>query len=343
MRTWSRPAKRWGSSRQNEGRVVSSIHSGVPARAAEQVIEPRDALGVGPLGVLDADDDRRALAREPDDDLRHREPERVARGAGVGHLGQRLVREEVREHLDASLGLEHHLGDRRARDGDVRGARVLERGALGHARDLAREIRQRRRAGDSCRRSRTRRGARARPTSATRCAGAPRDEDASCRCPERPVSVTSTRRPIVERALERRDDLRELGLASHERRAAQARRACPTCGAADERGAVVADLELVAAAGELGGRRVEEHLPALRVAREGRGAVDDLADGARAALDARTARGDADRGVDLGEPQREIDGARGLVAQRAARRRGARRSRRRRARWPRRRARAGAR
>ncbi len=100
-------------------------------------------------------------------------------------------------------------------------------------------------------------------------------------------------RLVVDAPLEGRDDLRELGLATHEGRAADV--LAPTAQRrADHGAAVAAELQLVAPARQLGGRRVREHLSARGVARERRRAVDDLA-GRPRAVDARAARRDRPR------------------------------------------------
>ena len=76
----------------------------------------------------------------------------------------------------------------------------------------------------------------------------------------------------------------------------------PRTGVPDDGAAVAAQLQLVAPARQLRRRRVGEHLPAHGVAREGGGAVDDLA-GRPRAVDARPPRRDADGRVELGDPQ----------------------------------------
>ena len=62
IRTWSRPSKRAGSSRQSVGRAAARTQTGAPGGAREEVVDPRQALGVGPLRVLEDDDERAACA-----------------------------------------------------------------------------------------------------------------------------------------------------------------------------------------------------------------------------------------------------------------------------------------
>ena len=104
-------------------------------RATEEVVEPREGLEVGPLRVLDGDDERRLL-RDAHGHVGERHPQRVTRGAGVDALGQRLVGDEARDEVararadDVDLR-EQHVGG---------GHRVFEAGALGDAGDPARDV-----------------------------------------------------------------------------------------------------------------------------------------------------------------------------------------------------------
>ncbi len=91
-----------------------------PVGAAEEVVDPGDGLGIRPLRVLD-EHGAGLRGGGAEDELRHREPQRVARAAGVDALREGLVRQEAREQpplLVVQLALRH------------RGLRLLARGPL---------------------------------------------------------------------------------------------------------------------------------------------------------------------------------------------------------------------
>jgi len=112
------------------------------------------------------------------------------------------------------------------------------------------------------------------------------------------------------------EELPELRLAADERRAGDLLALCRELGQ-DQRRAVVARRELVAPARQFAGGRVDQDLPALRVAGQRRRAVDDLALRPRA-IDARAAGRDADLRRGPRQTQAQLDRARRLVAQRFA-------------------------
>ncbi len=103
MRTWSRPSKREGSSRHSVGLAPREDAHGSPGAARQKVVDPRQALAVRPLRVLEHDD-QRVVARHAHGHVGEHEPQRVARAARVVDLGQRLVRDEAREQLARRLG-----------------------------------------------------------------------------------------------------------------------------------------------------------------------------------------------------------------------------------------------
>ena len=156
----------------------------------------------------------------------------------------------------------------------------------------------------------------------------------------RPQHRDDDGRRVLHRPLEGAQHLPELPLAPGERGAAD-HLAPALHRLADDGRTVAANHELVAPSRELGRRGVDEHLAALRVAREGGGPVDDLAGGARP-VDARASGRDPDAGASLRE-RASPDRWRAWPRRRAPwSRRGGRRWRRRRARSPRPRAPAGA-
>ncbi len=105
-------------------------------RAGEQVVDPRQALDVGPLHVFENDDER-VVPGHPDDHVGQDEPQGVARAARVVDLGEGLVGDEAGDELARRV---------RARDlaeGDEhvgRVERLLQRRALGDAGEPAREF-----------------------------------------------------------------------------------------------------------------------------------------------------------------------------------------------------------
>jgi hypothetical protein len=69
--------------------------------AGQEMIEPGQALGVGPLRVFDPEHERRLLGNAKGG-LRQCDPQRIARPTGIFPLRQRLVGHELPEQADRS-------------------------------------------------------------------------------------------------------------------------------------------------------------------------------------------------------------------------------------------------
>src|SRR5690606_20734717 len=66
--------------------------------AAGEVVEPENTFGVGPLQVFD--DERDGLVRQDlGDDIRHRDPERIAERVGAHGPTERLIAEQLAQEL----------------------------------------------------------------------------------------------------------------------------------------------------------------------------------------------------------------------------------------------------
>ena len=146
-----------------------------------------------------------------------------------------------------------------------------------------------------------------------------RDEGGSCRCTRGTGQRDQDRGRVTSTHLS--------NAAASPPRASSTSRPTNRCPAYDlassaerrpyDRATVAAELKLETAARQFRRRRVGEDLTPDRVARESGGAVDDLAGGPRS-VNARSSRRDPDRCVDLRDPEAEIEGAQGFVAQRLA-------------------------
>ncbi len=285
--------------------------NGASGRTREKVVDPREALGVGPLGVLE-DHDEGLSPRDAQSHVGEHEPQGVARAAGVVELRQRLVGRQTREELARRV----RARDLAHGDKDVgRVERLLERSSLCDSCQAARDIRhdaERLALGERL----ASRDENLRPSRVTRDSReglAPQPGLADAR---RPSDGDDDGCLVVGASLEGTDDLRELRLPSHEGRAADDL-APAAQRLADHRAAVASQLKLEASSRELRRRRVRQHLSARGVAGEGGRAVDHLPRRARA-VDARAPGRDAHSGVELGDAKPEVERPRCLVAERLA-------------------------
>ncbi len=295
---------------------------GLAVGAGEEVVDPGDGLRVRPLRVLDQDGARAGRAGA-EDQLGHREPERVARAARVHPLREGLVGEQAGEQ--ALVVDEPSLGDR------VLG--LLVGGALGQAEQRAEgvgrhaerlpaaeglapdEHEPRRAQSDRERRA----GALGAACFSARDRFSARDEARQDELPAEAALADARRagdgdhdgRGVLDAAVVRRRRHDELRVAPDEGR--ERARIAPEDEAHDPEGGAREGLELEAPAREVGRVRVDEEPAGPGVARERRRVVDHLARGA-GAIDPHPARRDADACAARAQGQPQLQRAGGLVA-----------------------------